>query len=76
MQSIYKFPYESIFVNDFHAPLQIATPELTQQHTVPKVTEHIWAMKTIQDLINQYSITDNPDARRALADRMALLATR
>ncbi|XP_033646860.1 uncharacterized protein LOC117306366 isoform X1 [Asterias rubens] len=55
--------------------IRIATPELTQQHTVPKVTEHIWAMKTIQDLINQYAITDNPAARRALADRIALLAT-
>ncbi|XP_038066966.1 uncharacterized protein LOC119736992 [Patiria miniata] len=56
--------------------IRIAAPELTQDHTVPKVVERIWVMKTIQDLINQYAITENPAARRALADRIALLATR
>jgi hypothetical protein len=56
--------------------IRISSPELSEAHTVPKVTEHVWAMKTIQNLINQYAITVNPTVRRALADRISILGTR
>ena len=56
--------------------LQITAPELGRENTVPDVVQRIWAMKTFQDLINQFATTKDPATRRALADKIASLAIR
>lgn len=56
--------------------LQITRPELNSDHTVTDVVQRIWAIKTFQDLINQYAITEDAARRQTLADRIAELAIR
>ncbi|XP_022107830.1 uncharacterized protein LOC110988530 [Acanthaster planci] len=61
---------------DSRHDIRITAPELRSENTVPDVVQRIWAMKTFQDLINQFAITKDPVTRRALADRIASLAVR
>ena len=56
--------------------MQITRPELNSDHTVTDVVQRIWAIKTFQDLINQYAITEDATIRQTLADRIAELAIR
>ncbi len=38
------------------------------------MVERIWTIKTIQDLVDQYAVEDDPNKRKLLADQIAELA--
>ncbi|XP_038068542.1 uncharacterized protein LOC119737937 [Patiria miniata] len=61
---------------DTRHDIRISAPELESENTVPDVVQRIWAIKTFQDLINQFAVTKDPATRQALADRIASLAIR